>query len=71
MICQHFENVNASDIGICCLCRLNSTANEESAKYDSVGQHEETARLHSQSGIYCKAFHAARHCKVSSDHLCM
>ena len=63
-LAQQF-GTQASDMGMCCLCRLILTANAKSAKHDSVGQNEETARLHSQSGICCTALHLVSCCTAS------
>ena len=54
-IAQHFGNVKASDTS---MCRLDLTADVESGSHDSVGQHDESARQHSLSGICCKALHS-------------
>ncbi len=70
---QHFGNVKVSDMSMCCLCRLDLTADvgSGSQSQDSMGQHDESARQHSCQ-VYavrlCILFHAAQHRKVSNDH---
>ncbi len=66
-LAQHFGNIKAANMSMCCLCRLDSTADVGSGNHDSVGQHGESARQHSLSGIGCKLcilIHAAQHYKV-------
>ncbi len=63
-LAQHFGNIKAANMSMCCLCR---TADVGSGSHDSVGQHDELARQHSLSGICCKLcilFHAAQRYKV-------
>ena len=57
-LAQQLANVKAYNMSMCCLCRLDLTADVESGSHDSVGQHDESARQHSLSGICCKALHS-------------
>ena len=70
-LAQHFGNVKATNMSMCCLCRLDLTADVVSWSHDSVGQHDESARQHSCQ-VYavrlCILLHAAQHYKVSNDH---
>lgn len=59
-LAQQLGNVKANNMStcMCCLCRLDLTANVESGSHDSVGQHDGSARQHGLSGICYKVLHS-------------
>jgi len=61
-LAQQLGNVKATNMSMCCLCRLDLTADVESGSHDSVGQHDESARQHGLSGKCCKALHLVSCC---------
>lgn len=67
---QIFGNFEAVNMSLCCLCRLDFTADVGSGHHDSVGQHDEPAGQHSLPGTgkNCSLSPVVQRCKVCMMH---